>query len=202
MLAYDLRALQEEFSDGATTIVKREIAERFSDCLSFSDLSSLTNKVVKVVLESLDETTTMDASERMVKVAASTSTVLVDFLSECSFTKDTTDIGSALSYIPTFRSRVASNMTILLDRLRKAYLSGERGPAPASKLLKKTKPLYEFVRLTLGIRMHGSENYNLFANGHGFDEVTTGQSVSLIHEVCCSVLDYDLRLLIWIIGYP
>lgn len=43
--------------------------------------------------------------------------------------------------------------------------------------------MYEFVRITLGIRMHGSENYNRFANGLGIEDVTIGQNVSLIHEV-------------------
>ncbi|KAJ3513420.1 hypothetical protein NLJ89_g2951 [Agrocybe chaxingu] len=63
-----------------------------------------------------------------------------------------------------------------------AYLSGARGPAPASRYLNKTCPVYEFVRLTLGIRMHGSENYHHFVNGLGVEDVTVGQNISLIHE--------------------
>ncbi|KAF8908037.1 L-Aspartase-like protein [Mucidula mucida] len=164
--AYDLRALQEELYAGERTIVKEELGNLFAGTLSQSDLELLTGKV----------------SNRMVKVAASSSTVLVDFFTECSFTCDSMNAGIALSYIPRFRSSVATRATSLIDQLRRAYLFGERGPAPASKYLKKTRPLYEFVRLTLGIRMHGSENYHRFANGHGVDEVTTGQNVSLIHE--------------------
>jgi phenylalanine ammonia-lyase len=44
--------------------------------------------------------------------------------------------------------------------------------------------VYEFVRLTLGIKMQGAENYASFVNGLGVDEETIGQKVSLIHEVC------------------
>ncbi len=42
--------------------------------------------------------------------------------------------------------------------------------------------MYEFVRVTLGIRMHGSENYHHFENGLGVEDVTVGENVSLIHE--------------------
>jgi phenylalanine ammonia-lyase len=46
----------------------------------------------------------------------------------------------------------------------------------------KTKPVYEFVHITLGIRMHGSDNYHNFEKGLGFEDVTVGQNASLIHE--------------------
>lgn len=181
--AYDLRALQEEFNAGVITILDEELHSRFAQNLSRQDLASLTSRIVKEVLASLDETTTMDAAARMVKVAASTSTILIDFFTQCCFAPDSTmNVGTALALIPSFRASIASRMTSLIDELRRAYLSGARGPAPASKYLKHTRPLYEFVRLKLGVRMHGSENFNLFANGHGFDESTTGERVTLIYE--------------------
>ena len=42
-----------------------------------------------------------------------------------------------------------------------------RGNAPAAQYLNKTQPVYEFRRVTLGIRMHGAENLKRFPNGHG-----------------------------------
>jgi len=36
--------------------------------------------------------------------------------------------------------------------------------------------------VTLGIKMHGIENLNYFANGLGVDDLTMGQNISLIHE--------------------
>lgn len=180
--ALDLRVLRQELVDGVSRIVKEELADLFASVLSHSDLTSVTSQVQKTLIDALDQTTTMDATERMVKVAASSTTVLVDFLTSCTLVSGSSAPGSALTSIPLFRSRVASRAITLVDQLRRSYLSGERGPAPASKHLKKTRPLYEFVRITLGIRMHGSENYHRFINGHGTDEVTTGQNVSLIHE--------------------
>ncbi|KAK0486135.1 L-Aspartase-like protein [Armillaria novae-zelandiae] len=178
----DLRILRQELIDGVSLIVKEELVDLFAPVLSHSDLTSVTSNVQKTLIDALDHTTTMDATERMIKVAASSTTVLVDFLTSCTFVAGSSAAGAALTSIPVFRSRVASRATTLLDDLRRSYLSGERGAAPASKHLKKTRPLYEFVRITLGIRMHGSENYHRFINGHGTDEVTVGQNVSLIHE--------------------
>lgn len=180
--ALDLRVLRQELIDGVSRVVKEELTDLYAPVLSHSDLTSITSKVQKTLIDTLDHTTTMDATERMIKVAASSTTVLVDFFTSCTFVSGPSATGSALTSIPLFRSRVASRATTLLDQLRRSYLSGERGPAPASKHLKKTRPLYEFVRITLGIRMHGSENYHRFVNGHGTDEVTVGQNVSLIHE--------------------
>lgn len=88
----------------------------------------------------------MDLYERMHKIAASSSTVLVDFLTRSS----NTDAVSSLVQIPEFRRRFSEKMAQLMDELRHAYLFGERGAAPASPYLNKTKPMYEFVRLTLG----------------------------------------------------
>lgn len=124
----------------------------------------------------------MDAAERMQKVAASTTIPLLDFFTGSSFCNPSL-VGPALTSIPTFRAQVASRAFSLLDTLRKDYLSGARGAAPASPYLNRTRPVYEFVRLTLGIRMHGSENYHRFVHGLGVEDVTIGQNVSLIHEV-------------------
>ena len=151
--------------------------------LSEKDAIPIKAKVASVLNNTFDATSTMDAKERMQKVAASSTTTLLDFFTGPSFS-DPSLVGPALASIPTFRSLVASGAYSLLDGLRRDYLSGARGAAPASRYLNRTRPVYEFVRLTLGIRMHGSENYHRFVNGLGVDDVTVGQNVSLIHEVC------------------
>ncbi|KAJ7686468.1 L-Aspartase-like protein [Mycena rosella] len=175
--ALDLRALQNELTDGLNKIATEEFALCFGSYLSQPELSAATSKVCFVLQDALNNTSTMDAAERMVKVAASSSNVLVDV-----FTSPSCLNPAALSTIPVFRSKVAARAESLLDGLRRAYLLGERGAAPASSYLSKTRPVYEFIRLTLGIKMHGVENYNSFVNGMGVDEDTVGQNVSLIHE--------------------
>lgn len=176
--AFDIRALQAEFNCKLITIVEEELSTHFDTSLPRHESASIFRDILKSMYRTLDSTTTMDAAPRMTKVASASVSVLVDF-----FTASPSADLSALSAIPAFRVSVASRATSLLVTLRQEYLSGSRGLAPASKYLNKTRPIYEFVRKTLGIRMHGSENESVFSNGLGVDDVTIGQNVSLIHEV-------------------
>ncbi|KAH9050941.1 phenylalanine ammonia-lyase [Lactarius deliciosus] len=175
--AFDIRALQADFNRELISIVEEELSAHFGRSLSRHESSAVFRDILKSMYRTLDSTTTMDAAPRMTKVAGASVSVLVDF-----FTTGPSVDPSALSAVPAFRASVASRATSLLVTLRKEYLSGTRGPAPASKYLNKTRPIYEFVRKTLGIRMHGSENESAFANGLGVEDVTIGQNVSLIHE--------------------
>ena len=184
--ALDLRALQYEFHQGLTTIVSKEFSTAFGSVLSEDASKSTTAQVSAIMHETFDATSTMDAKERMQKVAASSTTTLLDFFTGSTFS-DPSLVGFALTSIPAFRSRVAERLTLLLDELRRDYLSGSRGKAPASQYLNKTRPVYDFVRVTLGIRMHGSENYHRFSRGLGVEDITVGQNISLIHEVCFSL---------------
>ena len=181
-LALDLRSLQHEFHEGLIKIASEEFSTAFGSILSENDSTPIKAKVVSVLHETFDATSTMDAAERMQKVAASSTIPLLDFFTGPSFSNPSL-LSFALTSIPTFRGRVASRCYFLLDDLRRDYLSGARGAAPASRHLNRTRPVYEFVRLTLGIRMHGSENYHRFVNGLGVEDVTIGQNISLIHEV-------------------
>jgi phenylalanine ammonia-lyase len=146
-------------------------------------LTSLSLNVIKSMLRKLDSTTTMDAAPRMMQVAGASVPILVDF-----YTTGPSVDPSPLTAIPVFWASVVSCTMSLLVALRKEYLSGDRGQAPASDYLGRTRPIYEFVRLTLGIRMHGSENESVFANGLGVEDVTIGQNVTLIHEVRDTIL--------------
>jgi phenylalanine ammonia-lyase len=169
--ALDLRAMQLEFAEGLENIIAEELSAAFGSSVTRSDLVS---RLHVTLCGTFDQTSTMDCYERMDKVAASGSNILIDYLS--------TNDPSLMAEIPTFRARVSEKSAQLLDRLRHEYLSGARGPAPASPYVNKTKPIYEFVRLTLGIRMHGNENYTRFINGPGTEDQTIGQNISLIHE--------------------
>jgi phenylalanine ammonia-lyase len=181
-LALDLRSLQHEFHEGLIKIASEEFSTAFGSIVSEKDAIPIKAKVVSVLRDTFDATSTMDAAERMLKVAASSTVPLLDFFTGPSFSNPSL-LCPALTSIPTFRARVATRSFLLLDDLRRDYLSGARGAAPASRYLNRTRPVYEFVRLTLGIRMHGSENYHRFANGLGVEDVTIGQNVSLIYEV-------------------
>ena len=101
--------------------------------------------------------------------------------------------------------KLPSALSLLLDELRRDHLSDSRGKGPASLYLNKTHPVYEFVRVTLGIWMHGFENYHRFSRGLGVEDITVGQpeNISLIHEVCFSLFPTEfLAQFICSIGSP
>ncbi len=152
-------------------IVVEELTTAFGAVLTDDATKSIIPSVTRVMHETFDKTSTMDARERLQKVAASSTTPLLDFFTGPSFTESSL-VGTALTSIPGFRTRVAERLYTLLDDLRREFLSGVRGPAPASAYLNKTRPVYEFVRLTLGIRMHGTQNYHRFENGVGVEDQT------------------------------
>ncbi|KZV73970.1 phenylalanine ammonium lyase [Peniophora sp. CONT] len=169
--AIDLRAMQADFDAGLQRIVREELATHFS---AYADAEGLLlPRVLPAMRAALDTTGTMDASDRMTAVAAAAAPVLLDALAGSS---------CPLDAIAGFRSSAASRATTLLQTLRTEYLEGKRGRAPGAHLLKRTRPVYEFVRNKLGVRMHGAENAGLFPNGLGMDAPSIGENVSKIYE--------------------
>jgi phenylalanine ammonia-lyase len=168
--ALDLRAMQADFSAELSALVTEELRTHFGAQAT----GALCARVLGVMHRVLDNSTTMDAGPRMAAVARAATPVLVDAFAGTSCT---------LADVAAFGDAVARRAALALVALREQYLGGARGPTPASRLLSRTRPLYEFVRVTLGIRMHGEENRALFPRGVGVDEQSIGQNVSLIHEV-------------------
>ncbi|KIY73137.1 phenylalanine ammonia-lyase [Cylindrobasidium torrendii FP15055 ss-10] len=173
--AIDLRALRKEFNAGFKVILSEELST-FTQQLSSEELDLLHSSLYGQMLRTMDSTTNMDAADQMKEVASVFTAALVE-----AFTC-TRLLNDSLKDIPRFKAAVASRATALMESLRKAYLYGERGPAPASKLLGRTRPVYEYIRIGLGIRLHGRENASGFQNGLGKDDPTIGQNISLIYE--------------------
>ncbi|KAH9941936.1 phenylalanine ammonia-lyase [Amylocystis lapponica] len=168
--AVDLRALQTELEMGMKATVQEHLAIFFED-----HAEEMFASVWRAMSQTLQTTSTMDVVLRMRKVAAASTTPIVDFCLAH-------DAAAALGALGKFREQVAKRSTELLKELRQAYLSGARGAAPASGFLGRTRAVYEFVRVTLDIRMHGTENLDNFDAGPGVVDATIGQNISLIHE--------------------
>lgn len=167
--------MQSELATGIDAITHEEIKSKFGDDLTAEQVKTLASKVLAAVHANIDTTSTMDAEPRFKAAAAATTTTIVDFFSENSISSP-----SAFAGITTFRAELASRSTALVEKLRTEYLTGAKGPAPASRFLNKTRGVYEFVRLTLGIKMHGEVNLKVFSPE--IQEQSIGQNVSLIHE--------------------
>ena len=56
----------------------------------------------------------------------------------------------------------------------------------------RTKAVYEFVRLNLGIRMHGRENLTQFADGLNETELTIGVKVLLNNRTRIRTRDFAI----------
>lgn len=176
--ALDLRALQAEFYGEMASIAQQELDKHFSSYLTAADIASLLGAIKPRIRKSLDETTKMDADLRMAKVASSCVDTMLAFIS--SQPSPTSD---ALLTIPRFRDSFAVRGAECLQSWRSTFLQGGRGVAPASQYLHKTRPIYEFVRITLGVKMHGIENFGQFAQGLGVQDATMGQNITRIYEV-------------------
>lgn len=170
--------MQAEFEKEFHKIVQAELLANFGSYIPSAEEGPLLKQILGVMLATLDSTTTMDATDRMIKVAASSDSIIVKHV-----TRPKGPGVIALSGLPCFNNNIAERATTLLTDLRDAYLTGARGPAPARVYLTKTRPVYEFVRMTLGIGMHGLENHRLFPEGMDIDDATIGEKVALIHEV-------------------
>ncbi|KAJ7182481.1 L-Aspartase-like protein [Mycena crocata] len=170
--AVDLRALQDEFLSGLRDIVAEEVVVSFRH--AFQDPGLLVS-IGSLMGSALERTGTMDAVDQMREMVSSSSTFLLNYFTS-------SDVEFDFAAIPNFQMRVAERGAALLQTLRGAFLSGERGATPASGYLGKTNLLYDFVRHKLNIKLHGIENYSGFPNGLGVDDVTIGQNISLIYE--------------------
>jgi phenylalanine ammonia-lyase len=180
--AFDLRALQIALLAGLDEIVHEELSHHFGFLLSGSQLVSLANEAGKVMSDTFEATGTLDAAEHMERVASSAVPCVVKFFTSLDI-PDPSVKGGVFSSISEFCSQVAKRGTSLVNDIRRDYLFGGRGVAPASAYLNKTRPVYEFVRVTLRIPMHGSENFLRFEKQSGVAENNIGQNISLIHEV-------------------
>ena len=146
------------------SIVGEELTSAFGSFLPCHEIAILRSNLVKVMDEQLEKTATMDNADRMTAVAASSSSLLLNFFTGPSAPRRLQSY-DVLNAISKFQSSVASQSTALMDGLRKAYISGEHGPAPASPYLGRTKAIYEFIRIDLGVHTHGTENLNNSDNG-------------------------------------
>jgi len=178
--AVDLRAMQAEFAQIVDGLLNEEIEKLFSQSSlpgksSEALIKGLTLRIREAFHSSLEMTTTMDASLRMLTAAKTSSTIFLDFLSAHP------TFSISLQHITSFQSTLATRAATALEDLRLVYLSAPDGSTPASNWMGRTKAVYEFIRVSLGVRMHGLENYEKFENGIGAYG-SIGQDVSKIYD--------------------
>lgn len=140
------------------------------------DLSSLVNRVLR---DSYHSTVTMDLKEQMQAVASSCIPVIVKFFA----TNPSLHYQPTLSDIMAVTNAFATRGIDLMSQLRDQYLTGLKGRAPASSYLGRTCRIYQFIRVELGVPMHGEENLKRFGNAPYANTKTIGHHVSVIYKV-------------------
>jgi len=180
--ALDLRALQHEFLISLSHLLTEDISAHLTPYLSTPrHEAALHAHLMSTIEDTLDTTSSKDAYPRMDVVAAATTIPLISFLShDASVLRDGVTASELMISSQAFRASFATRSAELLQGLRGEYLSGERGHAPAAPFLGRTRPIYVFIRETLGVPMHGLENYNSFEDGFG--EILVGGNVTRIFE--------------------
>ncbi|EKM50759.1 uncharacterized protein PHACADRAFT_213646 [Phanerochaete carnosa HHB-10118-sp] len=173
--ALDLRSMHNDLQCSLSTIVRELVPQHFPSVARHAGV--LVPILERSIFRALSTPSTAACTARMHCVAASTTTPLVDFLSaDAAFVAE-------LVHIAGFRAELARRAAETLTTLRVQYLEGARGAAPASRHLGRgTRVVYEFVRVTLRIRMHGAENLHGFAMGPDIEGGTVGGDISVIYE--------------------
>lgn len=149
------------------------VEEALNTCFDGATTFELLPAICASMRTTFDKKTTLDAQDQMQALADSAFTVIVNTAS-MEFTK---------SQLTQFRSQVTTRLTELLQDLRKTYLTGLKGTAPAAHLLGKTSRVYLFIRNDLRVQMHGLDNINGFRTEDAANRSLVGQSVSVIYEV-------------------
>ena len=166
--------------NGFSTMLREELNTTFSSIIPLSEQDVLHSSLLGAMSNAFDKSTIMDSADQMHQVASSA------LLSILKFFKQRPDLsadGLSLSVLSDFQTRFAERATELHHSLRKEFLSGARGVAPASDYLGLTRRVYEFVRQDLGVKMHGHENLDMFPRGINADNGSIGQNISKIYEV-------------------
>jgi len=149
--------------------------------------SALHSQLLSTVLASLGSTSTADAGRQFEIVATGMTSPILDFFASSNNAAREHGILHSISALrSSFAKRGAKNM----QALRHAFITGKppslsapgySPTAPAGPFLGRTKPVYEYIRKVLGIRMHGLDHLEKFSTPLG-GEPSIGYNVSLIYE--------------------
>lgn len=187
--ALDLRAMQKHYNASLEALLKEELRNHFGKQFQEGVVPpSLQSVLLSSILDSLDITSTLDADRRLEVVASATTSPILDFFASSTSIVRENEILDSLS---AFRSSFATRGACILQSLRHSFVAGnvpspsppEYNPiAPAGPFLGRTRPVYEYIRQELGIRIHGLAHWDKFSGNLGA-QPSIGFNVSKIYEV-------------------
>ncbi|KAK7047291.1 hypothetical protein VNI00_006522 [Paramarasmius palmivorus] len=184
--AVDLRVMYRDFFTRMAEAVTQELS---NFPLPPDGLSELSTELNKTIEKNMITTGSMDLPDRMQAVASATIPVLVQYFVDKSF-----DSQFSIAKVASMSANLATKGVDIMTKLQIEFLaeSGAR-VAPAASVLGRTKDVYNFIRVTLGIRMHGTENLKRFDGAPYPAGKTMGEDISAIYE---SIVDGRLHTVV------
>ncbi|PWN32792.1 phenylalanine ammonia-lyase [Meira miltonrushii] len=175
--ALDLRALQLKLAIKLESEIEKSINKYFSTWIDAVNQKQLARQVFVRLNKRMDETSARDLHSRLTDAYMFAGGVLVHYFSSLP------SGGGAdpLRTIMAWRDYSANETWTLYRNMTQQFLDDPKG-CHASPLLGKTSKLYEFIRRTLGVPMHGKENMLEFAGEEGKLTDTIGSYVSVIYH--------------------
>jgi phenylalanine ammonia-lyase len=175
--------MQIEFKASLEGVVAKLLETHFRGVIGQRRVDEILPSIIAQVNSDFDKTAAMDAAARMHSIAGSVCAPLLDAFSGTA----TPSSIKVLTAIEHFRENLSQQGLVLMQQLQREYLDGSRGPTPASQFMGRTKAIYEFVRVNLGIRMQGLENLNRFEGGIYSTEQSVSHNVTKIYEARLSI---------------
>ena len=171
--ALDLRYLEFAFKEKFNPTILTSLTTSFSAFLSTEEIALLATKIRSAIWRRLEQTTSVDLAPRWEDAFAFVSSLVLDSLAtsriEC---KD-----SPIEAIKNWRSSSSSSAISLTKSIRESFFASTlTSTSPTSEYLGNTRPLYDFVRHTLGVK---SRRGDVFL---GKQEATIGSAVSKIYD--------------------
>ncbi|KAK0546600.1 hypothetical protein OC846_005196 [Tilletia horrida] len=174
--AFDLRAVQFEFKLKLAEQIEMSIEKFFSTWINHADQVALAKKIALRLTRRLDETSARDLHSRLTDAYTHAGYELIEY-----FTSLPSGGGAdPLRTIMSWRDYSAEQTAVLHRRVTQKYLDDPRG-CHASPLLGRSRSIYQYVRRTLAVPMHGRENALEFVGEEGRMIHTAGGYVSVIY---------------------
>ncbi|KAK0541198.1 hypothetical protein OC835_000290 [Tilletia horrida] len=174
--AFDLRAVQAEFNQKLAEQIELSIEKFFSTWINSVDQVALAKKIARRLARRLDETSARDLHSRLTDAYTFAGYELIEY-----FTSLPSGGGAdPLRTIMSWRDYSAEQTAVLHNRVTQKYLDDPRG-CHASPMLGRSRAIYQYVRRTLAVPMHGRQNAVEFRGEEGKMGHTIGGYVSVIY---------------------
>jgi phenylalanine ammonia-lyase len=170
--AIDLRVIELSFRAELGNVLAASLELHLGPFLETEEISSLSAKMKEMICRRLEQTTSLDSDARFEDACGFVTSFAVEALSKSTLAYNNNN--NPLSSLDQWRISTSTQLAQLYRKTRNDFFVNSS--SAESYLGKGTKPLYAFVRKSLGVRARRGDV------ALGSHEATIGRSVAMIHE--------------------